>query len=191
MLLRRSSVIRWSVGVSFGKLFAVCAIATAGSTIGASATTLYSINWLSDAEPCSTEMTAPLHGPIVSRQFKPCVYPDLVAYPLSICPGQMAGYPWDRGEPILILGYHLSAVLSSPDSKAIIELGTGSNWGSADVFATAAGTGTFTSREWFPPGMVVPTGGDHARIDVYGSCGGAGTFNVLVTIFYVVRTNHD
>jgi hypothetical protein len=152
-----------------------------------SATTLYSINWLSDPEPCLPIMASPLHGPIISKQYKECRYPDLVDYPLSICPGQGVGFPWDRNEPILIVGYHLSAILSSPDTKAIVEIGTASNWGSADVFATASGTGTFTSKEWFLPGMVVPTGGDHARIDVYASCAGAGTIAVLVTIFYTLR----
>jgi hypothetical protein len=151
----------------------------------AQATTLYSINWLSDPRPCVTDAAPSLPGPIVSKYYPECRYPGF-EMPLSICPGQMRGHPWDNGRPILIIGYHLSVILSSPDAGAIVEIGTASDYPSADVFATASGTGTFTSKEWYPPGVGVPVGGETPRIDVYARCSGTGTFSVLATIFYTI-----
>lgn len=169
--------------------FALC-----GMTSAAAATTLYSINWLSDPQPCAAAIASPLQGPIISSYYSKCIFNDATTL-LSICPRQTAhatnlGLPWDRGDPITIVGYHVSIILTAPDAKAIVELGTASKFTGADVFATVSGTGTFTGKEWFPPGMEVPTGGDGARIDVYASCGGGGTYSILVTIFYTIPEPH-
>jgi hypothetical protein len=157
----------------------------------APAETLYSINWLSDPQPCMPVMESPLRGPIISKYYPECRIDD-VETPLSICQRQTAhaaklNLPWDSGDPILVVGYHVSVIQSSPDAKAIVELGTASEHRGADIFATASGNGTFTAKEWFPAGMGTPSGGHNARIDVYASCGGPGTFAILTTIFYTAQ----
>ncbi len=164
-----------------GGVFALFGLISASS-----ATTLYSINWLSSPQPCSPDIQSPLHGPIVSTYYPVCHYPGFVDTPLSICPHQTVGQPWDEGSAIFIVGYHVAVIPSSPDAKVIVEIGTASHYGGADVFATVSGTGTFTGKEWFPRDMGVPTGGDRSRIDVYASCGGQGTFAILATIFYTI-----
>jgi hypothetical protein len=174
--------------VDFVRRIGISVAALVGVVSTASATTLYSVNWLSDPQPCAPALKSTLDGPIISKYYAPC---DFDGTPVSICPGMSGGpnlqQPWHAGAEINIVGYQLSVMLPEPTTKAIVEVGSfrRKNDG-ADIFATLSATGTTTDKEWFPAGMSIPQGGDGAHIDVYASCGGAGTFAVLMTIFYTV-----
>jgi hypothetical protein len=156
------------------------------------ATTLYSINWLSDPRPCAPSLQSPLIGPIISSYYSRCTIGDV---PVSICPGQTLngfnpGDPWDRGQAINVIGYQITLILSSLNAQGVMEVGAEPGPGrGADIFATTAGVGSTTSKDWFPPGVTIPQqAGDkaltHTHFDVYASCGGQGTYAALVTIFY-------
>jgi hypothetical protein len=63
----------------------VCAIALFGLISSSAATTLYSINWLSDPRPCLSAIISPLQGPVLSSYYSQCLIGDKK---VSICPGQ-------------------------------------------------------------------------------------------------------
>jgi hypothetical protein len=175
--------------VAFMRCIGIIAAALVGFVSSVSAATIYSINWLSDPQPCASVLESPLGGPIISKYYASCNFEGM---PVSICPGMSGGpnlqQPWHARAEISIVGYQLSVILPDPTTKAIVEVGSSrpKNDG-ADIFATLSATGTTTDQQWFPSGLSIPQGGDGAHIDVYASCGGAGTFAVLLTIFYTVR----
>lgn len=164
----------------------VGAIALFGLMSSSVATTLYSINWVSDPRPCLSSIESVLQGPLISSYYSRCVIGDKA---VSICPGQTisgsnSNQPWDRAKSITVIGYQVSMILSSPTAQGIIQVGSWSLSSGADVFATTSGIGTATAKDWLPSGTGIPQGGKGAHFDIYASCGGPGTYSAFVTIFY-------
>ena len=105
--------------MAFMRCVGIIAAALVRFVSSVSAATIYSINWLSDPQPCASVLESPLGGPIISKYYASCNFEGM---PVSICPGMSGGpnlqQPWHARAEIRIVGYQLSVILPDPTTKA-------------------------------------------------------------------------
>lgn len=96
-------------------------------------------------------------------------------------------YPYERGDPITVIGWSVTQRLSDPTAIGSWVIGSATNYAAgADVFASGGGIGTNSSRGFFPTGTGLPQGGTawaNSRFDLYGKCD-KGTQGFDVVIYY-------
>ena|SRR6185312_5555546 len=145
----------------------------------AQAAALWSIYFMSAPAPCGG-----WSAPIVSAYNRP-VCP---IGPYTICPTASVGRnPYDQGQPITIVGYQLTQILSDPHAcgYAIVGSAHGSpQQDGADTFASGGGCGgTWSKSKNFSPNGIPQGGGNDAHIDAYAACT-TGNYQLLLVVEY-------
>jgi hypothetical protein len=150
--------------------------------VTAALATLWSIYWISDTLPCGEKYWG---EPMIAAAWS-CTVGNVV---VSICPNPKHGKePFDQGQPITIVGFEITQILSVSTSGGYMAVGSGHGGDGADVFAMTGGVGTNGKAGFFPAGTglpqgVTPANPGYAHIDVYGVCD-TGTQRALINILY-------
>lgn len=144
----------------------------------AGAGNLQSIYWRTDPQPCSS-----MAAPVVAN---PAWYPHCPTNALwSICPvSWYSGDPYNASQPITLIGWEITQVLSDPTASGAVIVGSASATPGADIFASGAGVGSWSKNGTLPLGLA--QGGplsNNAHIDIYDQCD-RGTRQIIFVGLY-------